>query len=63
VLQDSLLKTKLHIPPVRPELVSCPRLLERLDEGLQRRLTLVSEWVNGSRLDAENISQSTYRIV
>jgi len=37
-----LLTTKLHIPPVRPELVSRPRLIERLNEGLMRRLTLVS---------------------
>ncbi len=37
-----LLTTKLHIPSVRPELVARPRLLERLKEGVQRRLTLVS---------------------
>jgi LuxR family maltose regulon positive regulatory protein len=56
-----LLKTKLYIPPVRPGLVSRPRLVERLDEGLRlgRRLTLisapagfgkttlVSEWIAG----------------
>ena len=29
-----LLKTKLYIPPPRPELVSRPRLIERLDEGV-----------------------------
>ncbi|MFC2030566.1 tetratricopeptide repeat protein [Chloroflexota bacterium] len=41
---DTLLQTKLYIPPVRPELVSRPRLIEQLDEGLRlgRRLTLVS---------------------
>jgi LuxR family maltose regulon positive regulatory protein len=40
----SLLKTKLYIPPVRPERVSRPRLVERLDEGLHlgRKLTLIS---------------------
>jgi LuxR family maltose regulon positive regulatory protein len=38
----SLLKTKLYIPPPRPELVSRPRLVERLDAGLSRKLTLVS---------------------
>jgi ATP/maltotriose-dependent transcriptional regulator MalT len=27
-----LLQTKLYIPPVRPELVSRPRLIERLNE-------------------------------
>ena len=37
-----LLKTKLYIPPVRPELVSRPRLIERLNAGLQRKLTLIS---------------------
>jgi len=39
-----LLQTKLYIPPVRPERVSRPRLIERLDEGLDlgHRLTLVS---------------------
>jgi LuxR family maltose regulon positive regulatory protein len=56
-----LLQTKLYIPPVRPELVSRPHLIERLDEGLDlgHRLTLVSapagfgkttllsEWVRG----------------
>ena len=37
-----LLQTKLYIPPVRPELVSRPRLIERLNAGLHRKLTLVS---------------------
>jgi LuxR family maltose regulon positive regulatory protein len=65
----SLLKTKLYIPPARPELVSRPRLIERLNAGLGRKLTLisapagfgkttlVSEWVNHLRLDAEKESQ------
>jgi len=54
-----LLRTKLHIPPVRPELVSRPRLIERLNAGLHCKLTLISapagfgkttllsEWVTG----------------
>ena len=66
-----LLRTKLYIPPVRPDpstvseaalrtrLVSRPRLIERLNAGLDRRLTLISapagfgkttllsEWVAG----------------
>ena len=54
-----LLTTKLYIPPARPELVSRPRLIERLNAGLHRKLTLVSapagfgkttllsEWVAG----------------
>jgi LuxR family maltose regulon positive regulatory protein len=39
-----LLTTKLYIPPVRPNLVSRPRLIQRLDEGVRlgHRLTLVS---------------------
>ncbi len=44
MLQDSLLNTKLHIPPARSELVPRPRLSQRLDEGLRpdHKLTLVS---------------------
>jgi LuxR family maltose regulon positive regulatory protein len=34
--------TKLYMPPVRPSLVPRPRLIERLNEGLYRKLTLVS---------------------
>ena len=37
-----LLNTRLHIAPVRPELVSRPRLVERLNAGLHRKLALVS---------------------
>jgi len=33
----SLLATKLYIPPIRPELVSRPRLIERLNAGLPTR--------------------------
>jgi LuxR family maltose regulon positive regulatory protein len=42
--QYPLLQTKLYIPPIRPELVSRPRLIERLNAGLPagRKLTLVS---------------------
>ena len=36
-----LLTTKLYIPPVRPELVPRPRLLERLNAGLHRKLALM----------------------
>jgi LuxR family maltose regulon positive regulatory protein len=34
-----LLTTKLYIPPVRPELVLRPRLIEQLNAGLDRKLT------------------------
>ncbi len=37
-----LLTTKLYIPPPRPNLVSRPRLIERLNAGLHRKLTLIS---------------------
>ena len=37
-----LLQTKLYIPPVRPELVPRTRLIERLNAGLHRKLTLIS---------------------
>jgi LuxR family maltose regulon positive regulatory protein len=47
--QYPLLKTKLYIPPIRPELVSRPRLIEQLNAGLPgqsgrfaRKLTLIS---------------------
>ncbi len=59
-METSLLQTKLYIPPPRPELVPRPRLIERLNAGLDRKLTLisapagfgkttlVSEWVTDS---------------
>ena len=37
-----LLRTKFYIPTPRPELVSRPRLIERLNDGLRGKLTLVS---------------------
>ena len=48
MLQHPLLQTKLYVPPIRPEVVSRPRLLERLNAGLPARnaflraLTLIS---------------------
>jgi LuxR family maltose regulon positive regulatory protein len=39
---DPLLLTKLSIPSARPSLVARPRLVERLEVGLGRKLTLVS---------------------
>ena len=35
--QHSLLQTKLYIPPIRPELISRPRLIEQLNAGLPTR--------------------------
>jgi LuxR family maltose regulon positive regulatory protein len=37
-----LLRTKFYIPPVRPELVSRPYLIGKLNGGLNRKLTLLS---------------------
>jgi LuxR family maltose regulon positive regulatory protein len=54
-----LLRTKLYVPAVRPELVPRPHLVDRLNEGLSRKLiliaapagygktTLLSSWVAG----------------
>jgi LuxR family maltose regulon positive regulatory protein len=53
-----ILVTKLFIPVVRPELVLRPRLIDQLNNGLHRKLTLISapagfgkttvvtEWIN-----------------
>ena len=60
---ESLLQTKLHVLPIRPNLAPRWRLIERLNQGLQpgRKLTLISapagygkttsliEWVHSSR--------------
>src|SRR5438105_10319173 len=37
-----VLATKLYIPPPPPQVVPRPRLIERLDDGLHRKLTLIS---------------------
>ena len=41
-MSTPILATKLYIPPPRPELIVRPRLIERLDAGLPRKLTLIS---------------------
>ena len=62
-MPDSLLPTKLLIPTTRPELVPRPQLVQQLDAGLHRALTLISapagfgkttlaaEWVSSLHLD------------
>ena len=40
-MSTPILATKLFVPPPQPTVVPRPRLIERLDEGLRRRLTLV----------------------
>ena len=73
-MTTSILVTKLFIPPTRPELVPRPRLIERLDAGLHRKLTLISapagfgkttlvtEWLDSLRLDAQKENQNENRI-
>ena len=63
-----ILATKLYIPPSRPKVVLRPRLVERLNAGLHRKLTvisapagfgkttLVSEWVAGCERSAAWLS-------
>jgi LuxR family transcriptional regulator, maltose regulon positive regulatory protein len=41
-MSTPILATKLYIPRPRPNMVSRPRLLERLNEGLHGKLTLIS---------------------
>lgn len=68
--------TNLYIPPQRPNLVPHPRLIERLNAGLHRKLTLISapasfyrttllsEWVaarSGSTSDLHNQNRSSSR--
>src|SRR3989440_12908921 len=63
-----ILATKLYVPPPRPELVNRPRLLAQLNEGLHRKLilisapagfgktTLISEWLAGGARPAAWLS-------
>src|SRR5690606_7979891 len=60
-MSGDLLQTKLYIPRLRPSLVPRPRLIEKLNQGLHRKLTLisapagfgkttlVSEWIAGGK--------------
>ncbi len=41
-MSTPILTTKLYIPPPRPKVVLRSRLIERLNEGLHRKLTLIS---------------------
>jgi LuxR family maltose regulon positive regulatory protein len=67
-MSTPVLTTKLYMPPPRPNVVPRPQLIERLNEGLQRKLTLisapagfgkttlVSEWVAGGARSAAWLS-------
>ena len=64
----TLLNTKLYIPPIRSDLVARPRLVERLESNMDRKITLVSapagfgkttllsEWVHDRNRSAAWIS-------
>ena len=67
-MSSPILVTKLFIPATRPEFVRRPRLLEQLNKGIHRRLTLISapagfgkttlvtEWINQKdKIRNENI--------
>jgi LuxR family transcriptional regulator, maltose regulon positive regulatory protein len=41
-MSTPILATKLYIPPPQPKVVLRPRLLEHLNEGLNRKVTLIS---------------------
>ena len=73
-MSSSILVTKLFIPPIRPELVSRPHLIEQLNDGLNRKLTLISapagfgkttlvtEWVDSLQLDTPQENQIENKI-
>lgn len=69
-MSETLLATKFHIPSTRPELVSRPLLIETLNLGLHRKLTLISapagfgkttlvtEWLDNLRLNTQRDKQN-----
>jgi LuxR family maltose regulon positive regulatory protein len=75
-MAETLLRTKLFVPPLRPNLVPRPQLIQRLNQGLKLshkltlisapagfgKTTLVSEWVEQLRLDAEKENRIVCRI-
>lgn len=71
---EQLLATKLYVPPVRPEFVSRPRPIQKLNKGLHRKVTLlsapagfgkttlVSEWMGNLKPATPNENQTEYRV-
>ncbi len=69
-MTNLILTTKLYVPLPQPELVTRPRLIKKLNEGLPHKLTLisapagfgkttlVSDWIASMQLDGEKGSQS-----
>ncbi len=41
-MTSQLLTTKLYVPHAHPNLVPHPRLIVRLNEGMRRKVTLIS---------------------
>jgi LuxR family maltose regulon positive regulatory protein len=68
-LSNPILTTKLYIPPTQPQIVPRWQLVEKLNEGLHRKLTLISapasfgktmmvtEWLGNLRED-ETLAKS-----
>jgi LuxR family maltose regulon positive regulatory protein len=73
LVSPRILTTKLYIPPPRPEFVPRPRLIEQLNKGLYRKLTLVSapagfgkttlvsSWINDLRFTNDDLRLDTPR--
>lgn len=71
---DQLLTTKLFIPPTHVRSVTRLRLIERLNEGIHRKLTLISapagfgkttlvrEWMEHLRFGGSKTDQTEYKI-
>jgi LuxR family maltose regulon positive regulatory protein len=67
-LADPLLTTRLYVPRPRPYLVHRPRLIQRLQQGMERTLillsapagfgksTLIADWLASSRIPAVSLS-------
>jgi LuxR family maltose regulon positive regulatory protein len=62
-MNTSLLITKLYIPPLRQERVSRPRLIERLNAGLDQSLTLISVPAGFSKTTFEIFTTYLHRSV
>lgn len=73
-MSSPILITKLFVPTTRPELVPRPRLIEQLDGGLHRKLTLISapagygkttvvtEWLDSLRGDSKQEDSTKTRV-
>ncbi len=69
-MSETLLQTKLYIPPARPNLVPRAELIKRLDQGLQQncklslisapagfgKTTLAAEWISALRQEVDPVT-------